>query len=96
MGAGAAARSIGAFPIDLWGSEWWYWRHLQGDDAIQAAVYQAIYSILKPLLFLLRRIFPNHVLTTEEIGQAMLIVARRGYPKHILEIRDIRAALQTS
>ena len=62
----------------------------------KAAVYQAIYSILKPLLFLLRRIFPNHVLTTEEIGQAMLIVARRGYPKHILEIRDIRAALQTS
>jgi uncharacterized protein YbjT (DUF2867 family) len=62
----------------------------------KAAVYQAVYSILKPLLFSLRRIFPNHVLTTEEIGQAMLIVARRGYPKHILEIRDIRAALQTS
>jgi uncharacterized protein YbjT (DUF2867 family) len=62
----------------------------------KAAVYQALYSILKPLLFLLRRIFPNHVLTTEEIGQAMLIVARRGYPKHILEIRDIRVALQTS
>jgi uncharacterized protein YbjT (DUF2867 family) len=62
----------------------------------KAAVYQALYSILTPLLFLLRRIFPNHVLTTEEIGQAMLIVARRGYPKHILEIRDIRATLQTS
>jgi uncharacterized protein YbjT (DUF2867 family) len=62
----------------------------------KAAVYQAFYSILKPLLFLARRTFPNHVLTTEEIGQAMLIVARRGYPKHILEIRDIRAALRTS
>jgi uncharacterized protein YbjT (DUF2867 family) len=62
----------------------------------KAAVYQAFYSILTPLLFLLRRIFPNHVLTTEEIGQAMLIVARRGYPKHILEIGDIRDALQTS
>jgi uncharacterized protein YbjT (DUF2867 family) len=62
----------------------------------KAAVYQAFYSILKPLLFLLRRIFPNHVLTTEEIGQAMLAVARRGYPKHILEIGDIRAPLQTS
>jgi hypothetical protein len=45
---------------------------------------------------LLRRAFPNYVLTTEEIGQAMLIVTRRGYPKHILEIRDIRAVLQTS
>jgi uncharacterized protein YbjT (DUF2867 family) len=60
----------------------------------KAAVYQAIYTIAKPLLALLRRTFPNHVLTTEEIGQAMLIVARRGYPKHILEIRDIRAVLQ--
>src|ERR1700678_3003804 len=62
----------------------------------KATVYQAFYSIAKPLLFLLRRIFPNHVLTTEEIGRAMLIVARHGYPKHILEIGDIRAALQTS
>jgi uncharacterized protein YbjT (DUF2867 family) len=59
----------------------------------KAAVYQAIYSILKPMLFLLRRIFPNHILTTEEIGQAMLIVARRGYPKPILEITDIRSVL---
>jgi uncharacterized protein YbjT (DUF2867 family) len=62
----------------------------------KAAVYQALYAIARPLLSLLRRAFPNHVLTTEEIGQAMLIVARRGYPKHILEIRDIRAVLQTS
>ncbi len=62
----------------------------------KAAVYQAFYAIAKPLLALLRRTFPNYVLTTEEIGQAMLIVARRGYPKHILEIRDIRAVLQTS
>ena len=63
----------------------------------KAAVYQAFYAIRQTTaLSLLRRIFPNHVLTTEEIGQAMLIVARRGYPKHILEIRDIRAALQTS
>jgi uncharacterized protein YbjT (DUF2867 family) len=62
----------------------------------KAAVYQAIYTIARPLLSLLRRAFPNYVLTTEEIGQAMLIVTRRGYPKHVLEIRDIRAVLQTS
>jgi hypothetical protein len=62
----------------------------------KAAVYQALYTIARPLLSLLRRAFPNYVLTTEEIGQAMLIVTRRGYPKHILEIRDIRAVLQTS
>ena len=62
----------------------------------KAAVYQAFYFVLKPLLFLLRRIFPNHILTTEEIGRAMLIVARRGYRKNILEIGDIHAVLQTS
>jgi len=34
----AAARSIGAYPIDLWGSEWWYWRHVHGDPSIWKAV----------------------------------------------------------
>jgi hypothetical protein len=34
----AAARSIGVGPIDLWGSEWWYWRHAHGDDTIWQAV----------------------------------------------------------
>ena len=32
------ARAIEAPPIDLWGAEWWYWRHLQGDDSIWDAV----------------------------------------------------------
>jgi len=44
------------------------------------------------LLPFLRSTFPNHVLTTKQIGQAMLSVARRGYPKRILESKDIRAA----
>src|ERR1700722_18863053 len=56
--------------------------------------YRVIYTAAKPILTLLRRAFPNHVLTTEEIGLAMLAVARYGYAKHILEIRDIRAVLK--
>lgn len=60
----------------------------------KTAWYRVIYDVLRPLLPLLRRIFPNQVLTTEEIGQAMLAVARRGYPKPILETKDIRAVLQ--
>ncbi len=60
----------------------------------KTAWYRVIYDILGPLLPLLRRVFPNQVLTTEEIGRAMLAVARRGYPKPVLEIRDIRAVLQ--
>ena len=55
--------------------------------------YRMIYIVAKPLLSLLHRAFPNHVLTTEEIGQAMLMVAKRGYPKPILETADIRAVL---
>ena len=38
----SAAKQIGVYPIDLWGGEWWYWRHLQGDDTIWQAVSEAV------------------------------------------------------
>jgi uncharacterized protein YbjT (DUF2867 family) len=57
--------------------------------------YRAFYIAAKPLLPLLRILFPNHILTTEQIGRAMLTVARRGFPKRILESRDIRAVLRS-
>lgn len=60
----------------------------------KAAFYQVIYGMAKALLPLLRRAFPNQVVTTEEVGRAMLAVARTGYPKHILEVKDILAVLQ--
>jgi uncharacterized protein YbjT (DUF2867 family) len=53
--------------------------------------YRILYQITGPLLPLLRLAFPNLVLTTEEIGRAMLNAARRGYAKRVLENRDIRA-----
>ena len=53
--------------------------------------YQLFYSLLGPLLSLLRRAFPNLVTTTEAVGRAMLVVAKRGAPKAILESRDIVA-----
>jgi hypothetical protein len=55
--------------------------------------YRVIYSIVKPLVPWLRRTFPNYVLSTQEIGLAMLSVARHGYSKRILETQDIRAVL---
>jgi uncharacterized protein YbjT (DUF2867 family) len=58
--------------------------------------YRTFYSVLKPLLPVSRALFPSQVLTTEEIGQAMLIAARSGAPKHVLETRDIRALLRSS
>ncbi len=55
--------------------------------------YRVGYTVMKPLLPLLPWALPNQVLSTREIGQAMLAVAKRGYPKRILETKDIRAAL---
>jgi uncharacterized protein YbjT (DUF2867 family) len=52
--------------------------------------YRTAYSLINPLIPLLRRIFPNYILTTEEIGRAMIRVAKRGAPKKILESSDIR------
>jgi uncharacterized protein YbjT (DUF2867 family) len=53
--------------------------------------YRLSYAFGKPVLPLLRRLFPDIVLTTEQMGRAMLAVARHGAPKRILETRDIRA-----
>jgi uncharacterized protein YbjT (DUF2867 family) len=54
--------------------------------------YRVMYSIAAPVLPLFRRLFPDHVLTTEQIGRAMLAVAKSGFPKRILESQDIRLA----
>jgi uncharacterized protein YbjT (DUF2867 family) len=58
----------------------------------KTASYRLLYGLSKPLLPVLRRLFPNSVLTTEIIGQAMLAVARHGAPKAVLEAADISAA----
>jgi uncharacterized protein YbjT (DUF2867 family) len=59
-------------------------------------LYRVLFRFAKPLLPLLRRVFPNQILTTEQIARAMLNLARHPYPKHILEIRDIRAVAELS
>jgi uncharacterized protein YbjT (DUF2867 family) len=56
----------------------------------RTAVYRVAYTILGPVIPLLRRLFPRYILSTEEIGQAMIQVARQGWPKKILESWDIR------
>ena len=61
----------------------------------KTAVYNIFYAITKPLIPLFRFALPNFILTTEEMGRAMLVVAKHGAPKHILESRDIRAVLHT-
>lgn len=53
--------------------------------------YNAFYAVAKPLLPVLRRVAPNSVLTTEQLGRAMLVVAKRGSQKQVLETPDIVA-----
>lgn len=49
------------------------------------------YALAQPVLPLARRAFPAQIVTTEQIGRAMLIAARTGAPKRVLEARDIVA-----
>jgi uncharacterized protein YbjT (DUF2867 family) len=49
----------------------------------------AAYAVLGPLYPVFKRLVPDYVTTTEQIGRAMLVVARRGAPKRVLENADI-------
>jgi uncharacterized protein YbjT (DUF2867 family) len=62
----------------------------------KTTAYRVGYALTKPVLPLLRRLFPRYVLTTEEIGRAMLNAAKRGSPKKILESWDIGDCATTS
>jgi uncharacterized protein YbjT (DUF2867 family) len=57
----------------------------------KTALYRAIYAMTKPLMPVLRVLMPNAILTTDQVGQAMLNAARRGAPKQVLEVSDLRA-----
>jgi len=49
----------------------------------------AAYAVLGPLYPVFKRLVPDYVTTTEQVGRAMLVVARRGAPKRVLENADI-------
>jgi uncharacterized protein YbjT (DUF2867 family) len=57
----------------------------------KVAAYRVLYNLTKPLIPVLRKLFPNQILTTEDMGRAMLRLAKRGAPKRILESADILA-----
>ena len=57
----------------------------------KTALYRAAYVVLTPLYPLIKRLSPNAVTTSEQVGRAMLQVARHGYPDPVLETADINA-----
>lgn len=54
--------------------------------------YRLFYTLAGPLLPLVHRLFPRSVVSTADIGRAMLTVARRDQPNPVLEAADIAAA----
>ncbi|WP_412075709.1 epimerase [Streptomyces xanthophaeus] len=54
-------------------------------------LYRVLYAVTAPLIPLLRRVAPNLVVTTEDLGRAMIAVATPGteVPGRILRPRDI-------
>lgn len=57
-------------------------------------LYRYTYTLLAPLLPVVRALMPSSVLTTELMGRAMLYVVRNGAPTAILETADINRAGQ--
>lgn len=52
--------------------------------------YNTFYTLLAPVVWLARRLFPRLILNSKEVGLAMLEAARIGATKQILEPGDIR------
>lgn len=53
--------------------------------------YRWFYSLTKPLLPALRAMLPDQILSTPQVGQAMLAAVWHGAPKRVLESPDINA-----
>lgn len=52
-------------------------------------LYRVLYAIAGPLFPILKRLFPNGVTTTEQLGRAMIAVAKHGAPATIVDTAAI-------
>lgn len=55
-------------------------------------LYRVFYAVLPPLFPLLKRLMPDQLTTTEQVGRAMIAVAEAGAPSRVLGTREINAA----
>lgn len=53
--------------------------------------YRWFYNLARPVLPLLRALLPDQILSTPQVGQAMLAAVRNGAQKRVLESADINA-----
>jgi uncharacterized protein YbjT (DUF2867 family) len=65
---------------------------IQPVDGVRSktAWYNAFYTLLAPMVWLARRLFPRLILTSKEVGLAMLEAVRSGASTNILEPPAIR------
>jgi len=61
----------------------------------RTAAYNILYALTRPLMPLVRLLFRGNVLTTEQMGKAMLIAVRHGAPTRVLESKDINALVES-
>lgn len=52
-------------------------------------LYQVAFLLATPVMSIARRLMPKRIVTTEQMGRAMLSVAKRGSDKRVLESADI-------
>jgi len=55
--------------------------------------YRIMYAVMSPLFRLWKLLFPKRVVTTEQIGRAMLQIAKQGRPTRVLASPDIQTLL---
>ncbi|MEV0900326.1 NAD-dependent epimerase/dehydratase family protein [Actinoplanes sp. NPDC049802] len=52
--------------------------------------YNAAYTVIAPLVPMIRRVAPRYVTTTGAVGRTMLQVARTGFPDRVVTTADMR------
>ena len=50
-----------------------------------------MYNAFKPLLPLIKKLFPTYATDTRVLGRAMILLAGKGYDKKILMSKDFKA-----
>lgn len=67
--------------------------YIQPVDGIvsKTTLYRVLYAVFGALFPLWKALFPKYVLTTTELGRAMIAVARDGASKRVLEAPDLVA-----
>jgi uncharacterized protein YbjT (DUF2867 family) len=61
---------------------------MNGETA-KNGLYRVAFLLASPVISIARKLLPKYIVTTEQMGRAMLTVAKNGSPKPVLESADI-------